>query len=89
MNLQEAVDAPMFHSLHFPSSFYPRDEQRGRMMIEDRVGTATIEALRSKGHDVVVDGSWTIGRMCSALNDGTMLRAASTPRGMQGYAVGR
>ena len=26
MNLQQAVDAPMFHSQHFPSSFYPREE---------------------------------------------------------------
>ena len=25
MNLQAAVDAPSFHSNHFPSSFYPRE----------------------------------------------------------------
>ena len=25
MNLQAAIDAPTFHSTHFPSSFYPRD----------------------------------------------------------------
>ena len=25
MNLQESIDAPAFHSTHFPSSFYPRE----------------------------------------------------------------
>ena len=25
MNLQEAIDAPAFHTTHFPSSFYPRE----------------------------------------------------------------
>ena len=30
LNLQEAIDAPMFHSNHFPSSFYPRVAAPGR-----------------------------------------------------------
>jgi gamma-glutamyltranspeptidase/glutathione hydrolase len=29
MNLQEAIDKPTFHSLHFPSSFYPHDAKAG------------------------------------------------------------
>ncbi len=30
MNLQEAIDAPAFHTDHFPSSFYPRARSPGR-----------------------------------------------------------
>lgn len=89
MNLQEAVDAPLFHSAHFPSSFYPRQALPGRLMVEDRLGAATIRDLEGRGHDVVVDGSWSIGRMSSASIDGDVMKAAATPRGMQGYAVGR
>ena len=29
LDLQAAIDAPMFHSTHFPSSFYPRDGRAG------------------------------------------------------------
>lgn len=89
MNLQEAVDAPLFHSAHFPSSFYPRQALPGRLMVEDRLGAETIRDLEARGHDVVVDGSWSIGRMSSASIDGDVMKAAATPRGMQGYAVGR
>ena len=89
MNLQEAVDAPLFHSAHFPSSFYPRQALPGRLMVEDRMGADTIKNLEARGHDVVVDGSWSIGRMSSAAKDGDVMKAAATPRGMQGYAVGR
>ena len=30
MNLQQALDAPLVHSGHFPSSFYPRRGQAGQ-----------------------------------------------------------
>ena len=36
LDLQAAIDAPMFHSTHFPSSFYPRDGEPGRVEIEGR-----------------------------------------------------
>jgi len=89
MNLQEAVDAPLFHSVHFPASFYPREAFPGRILVEDRLGEAVIKDLQSRGHEVMVDGPWSIGRMSSAAKDGDFLKAAATPRGMQGYAVGR
>ena len=37
MNLQEAIDAPSFHSLHFPSSFYPRRAEIGKLVVEGRI----------------------------------------------------
>ena len=50
-----------------------------------------IEELRRRGHDVVFEGPWSLGRLCAVGRDpGTgQLLAAANPRGMQGYAVGR
>nr|WP_246221125.1 gamma-glutamyltransferase [Phytoactinopolyspora mesophila] len=90
LNLQEAIDAPAWHTTHFTSSFYPRAAYPGRLHVEARVGGETARALQERGHDVVVEGDWSLGRMSAASYraDGT-LRAAANPRGMQGYAVGR
>jgi gamma-glutamyltranspeptidase/glutathione hydrolase len=90
MNLQESIDAPTFHSTHFPSSFYPRESYPKQVVIEERVGPAVLDELRRRGHDVVVSAPWSLGRMCAVARDADgHLRAAANPRGMQGYAVGR
>ncbi len=90
MNLQEAIDAPQFHTAHFQSSFYPRQAQPGHLMIEQSAGAATIDALRRRGHDVEVAEPWTVGRLTATRRDADgVLRAAATPRLMQAYAVGR
>jgi gamma-glutamyltranspeptidase/glutathione hydrolase len=88
--LQAAIDAPMFHTAHFPSSFYPRDSAPRRVEIESRAPEPTIAELRRRGHDVAVTGPWELGRLSaiSRAPDG-LLRGAANPRGMQGYAVGR
>lgn len=90
LELQECMDAPLFHSMHFQSSFYPRTAQPGEMMIEATFGKAVIEDLQARGHKVTEADPWTVGRLTAALReaDGT-LRAAATPRLMQAYAVGR
>lgn len=90
-NLQEAIDAPMFHSRHFPSSFFPHESAPGWLAVEDRIDPQTAEALRGRGHDVVAQDSWSLGRMCVVGIDPAsgQLMAAANPRGMQGYAVGR
>ncbi|WP_062763199.1 gamma-glutamyltransferase family protein [Falsirhodobacter sp. alg1] len=89
-NLQAAIDLPLFHSTHFPASFYPRTGKPGGMLIEARAGEATIAELRRRGHDVEVSGDWDIGRLTAARRDTSgLLRAAATPRLMQAYAVGR
>lgn len=89
MNLQEAIDCPAFHSEHFPSSFWPRGRQPGRVVVEGRFPQATVEALARRGHDVQVGEDWSEGRLTAAAKDGEILKAAANPRGMQGYAVGR
>jgi gamma-glutamyltranspeptidase / glutathione hydrolase len=89
MNLQQAIDAPAFHTEHFPQSFWPRQARPGVLVLEDRFPKATIDELKKRGHKVEVGGSWSEGRLVAASKDGAMLKAAANPRGMQGYAVGR
>jgi gamma-glutamyltranspeptidase/glutathione hydrolase len=91
MNLQESIDAPTFHSAHFPSSFYPREAYPRQVVLEDRFDPAVLAQLRRQGHDVIVSDAWSLGRMCAVSRDPetSRLRAAANPRGQQGYAVGR
>ena len=90
LDLQAAIDAPMFHTSHFPSSFYPREARPRSLFIEARAPAETVSALRARGHDVHVEPEWSLGRLSavSRAPDG-VLRGAANPRGMQGYAVGR
>ncbi|WP_164659697.1 gamma-glutamyltransferase family protein [Tropicibacter sp. Alg240-R139] len=90
LNLQEAIDAPLFHTGHFQSSFYPREVHPGHLMVEPGFGAEIIETLCAKGHAIEVAEPWTVGRLTAASRapDG-ILRAAATPRLMQAYAVGR
>lgn len=89
-NLQAAIDMPLFHTAHFPGSFYPRTSQPGNVMIESSIGAETIKALRAMGHDITEADPWTVGRLTAARRDGNgLLRAAATPRLMQAYAIGR
>ncbi|HEV7712256.1 MAG TPA: gamma-glutamyltransferase family protein [Asanoa sp.] len=90
LDLQAAIDAPTWHTTHFPSSFYPRDSHPAEVLIESRADPATIAGLRDRGHAVVVTDPWSLGRVSAAGrgHDG-MVKAAANPRMMQGYAVGR
>ncbi len=90
MNLQAAIDAPLFHTGHVQASFYPRAARPGHLMIEPGFGDQVIADLRRKGHDVEVAAPWTVGRLTAASRDASgLLRAAATPRLMQAYAIGR
>ncbi|MGL3608188.1 gamma-glutamyltransferase family protein [Rhizobium sp. G187] len=89
-NLQAAIDMPLFHTAHFPGSFYPRTSQPGNVMIESSIGAETIKALRAMGHDITEADPWSVGRLTAARRDADgLLRAAATPRLMQAYAIGR
>ncbi len=89
MNLQEAIDAPAWHSEHFPISFWPRTARPGVLVVEGRLPKATISELERRGHLVEVDSDWCEGRLTAASRDGRRRRAAANPRGMQAYAAGR
>jgi gamma-glutamyltranspeptidase/glutathione hydrolase len=89
LNLQEAIDAPAWHSEHFPISFWPRTARPGVLVVENRVPKATVKALESRGHIVETGPDWSEGRLTAASKVGRRRRAAANPRGMQGYAAGR
>ncbi|MEE4421603.1 gamma-glutamyltransferase family protein [Streptomyces bugieae] len=91
LDLQGAIDAPNWHNDSFPGSFFPRGMRPGSVTVESRIGTATVEALRRRGHLVTVGDAWSEGRLCAVARDPEtgVLSAAANPRGMQGYAVGR
>ncbi|MEM7170916.1 MAG: gamma-glutamyltransferase family protein [Pseudomonadota bacterium] len=89
MNLQEAIDCPMFQTDHMPSSFWPRQADPGSLHLENRFPTDTVKKLRSQGHRVQTVEDWSLGRLSAARRDGRLLRSAANPRMMQGYAVGR
>jgi gamma-glutamyltranspeptidase/glutathione hydrolase len=89
MNLQEAIDAPAFHTDHFPSSFWPRASLPSSMAVESRVPQPVIDELRRRGHQVDVRPPWSLGRVSAVARSGDFLYAGANPRGMQGYAAGR
>lgn len=91
LTLQEAIDAPAFHTSSFPSSFWPREMEPRGLVVEDRLGDDVIVGLERRGHLVSRAGDWTLGRLCAVARDpeSGILSAGSNPRGMHGYAAGR
>jgi gamma-glutamyltranspeptidase / glutathione hydrolase len=90
MNIQEAADAPNFHTAHFPSSFYPHNADPGSLVLEGRIPETTRSALRSKGHKVKEVDDWSNGRMLAVKVDARngVLSAAASARRETGYAMG-
>ncbi|HXV25704.1 MAG TPA: gamma-glutamyltransferase family protein [Alphaproteobacteria bacterium] len=89
MNLQEAIDCPMFHTDHMPSSFWPRTALPASLSMEARFPEKTIRELKRRGHKVTMTEPWSLGRLSAAGREGALLIAGANPRFMQGYAVGR
>jgi len=90
MNIHEAIDAPSFHSEHWPSSFWPRVARPGKVVLEGRFRDAVLYELKARDHRAEKGEDWSEGRLSGARKeaDGQMY-AGANPRGMQGYAVGR
>ncbi len=88
LDLQAAIDAPTWHSTAFPSSFAPRDWEPGGLVVESRLGPATLDDLRRRGHQVVDAGPWALGRLCAVgRGRGPLVRAAADRRSGVGAAA--
>jgi gamma-glutamyltranspeptidase / glutathione hydrolase len=90
LDLQAAIDAPGFHTDHFPSSFFPRRAEPDSLSLESRFPAPVVAELSRRGHDVRVADPWSLGYVSAAgrEQDG-VLKAAANARGVQGYAAGR
>jgi gamma-glutamyltranspeptidase / glutathione hydrolase len=58
MNVQEAVEAPRFQTLHLVSSFDDHRFNPGVLKIEDRIDKTILSALLSRGHKVEAVPAW-------------------------------
>src|SRR5207302_468737 len=63
-DLQASIDAPMFHTTHFPSSFAPHDSHPGRLHSEP-MEPGVLDELRRRGHDVFEADRSSLGRICA------------------------
>ena len=90
MDIQAAIDAPLFQIFDFPSSFYPRSHLPGAMRVETRVAPEVLEELEQMGHSVRPAGDWAIGDATAVRVDPDrgMLFGAASPRRDKSYALG-
>jgi len=91
MDLQEAIEAPTFWSRHWPDSFYPRNCEPGKLLLESRIETTAIEALAARGHHTVRTGAYAGGNTCACRREkttrGVLLSAGASPRLEPAYAL--
>ncbi len=87
--LQQIIDQPLFHTAHFPSSFYPREALPGVSVVEESLGEVAIAELTARPRPA--GGAGLVGRAADRgrAQDRRVLSAAATPRLMQAYAVRR
>jgi gamma-glutamyltranspeptidase/glutathione hydrolase len=90
MDLQLAIDRPTFHSIHFPSSFYPHGAKAGGLVLEGRIPEGVRKELAARGHKVQVKGDWANGKVMAVRLDREkgVLAGAVSPRGQIGYVMG-
>jgi gamma-glutamyltranspeptidase/glutathione hydrolase len=89
-NLQQAIDAPSFHTEHVPDSFFPREWRPGHLAVEETFGRATLAELDRRGHRLEIAprfGHYNSVTMASRA--GRTLRAGASPRRQQSLAIGR
>ena len=95
MDVQDAIEAPRFSSVHFPSSFYPHHAVPGGLRLESRFPEAVRAELSRRGHVVALDDDWVAGDvLCIRVDERhDVLRGGADPRGevsrrMPSYAIG-
>lgn len=83
--VQEAMDGPLFHTMSFPNSFYPRQSEPGSAYLDARIEAAVASDLERRGHRV---GRFVgvSNRMGITRDEAGVLRAGVCSTG--GYAYG-
>jgi len=87
-NLQQAIDAPSFHSDHVPNSFYPREWRPGHLAVEETFGHATLAELDRRGHRLEIAPRFAhYNSVTMASRDGRFPRSGPSPRRQQSLAL--
>lgn len=90
MEIQLALDKPTIHTEHFPNSFWPHRVAPNTIHIEPPIGEDVIEALRKKGHKIILDQPWSHGR-CLAIRydpETGVIYGGASPRSNDSYVIG-
>ena len=95
MDLQQAVEAPRFSSLSFPSSAWPHADQPGRLLLEPEIESRIGSALTAMGHRAEIwpqtgpDYFTNVSCACAIMVETKtgVLKGAADPR-RPGYAIG-
>ena len=91
MGLQEALDAPSFHTAHFINSFYPKNVNIGTVFAEEGIGADEFIKLQAMGHVININKNQSFGQVCAVrLNHetGVIEGAASAKGDGNAYAAG-
>jgi gamma-glutamyltranspeptidase/glutathione hydrolase len=83
MNVQEAVEAPRFQTLHLVSSFDDHRFNPGVLKIEDRVDKDILSTLSSMGHKVEAVAAWANASAPTVImlrSDSGVIEAGADPR---------
>ena len=63
LDLQAAIDAPMFHIDALPELVLPAPSAARLVAVESRLGERGDRRAARRGHDVTVGGAWSLGRV--------------------------
>jgi gamma-glutamyltranspeptidase/glutathione hydrolase len=90
MDVQDAIDAPSFHTAHMPSSFYPRQAKPLELVVERRIPEAVLEQLRARGHEIRLAGDWSLNYTTAVRYDPVrrLIEGGASSRGERNYAIG-
>ncbi|MEW6129390.1 MAG: gamma-glutamyltransferase family protein [Acidobacteriota bacterium] len=83
MNVQEAVEAPRFQSLHLVSSFDDHRFNPGQLKLEDRISKEILVNLQARGHQVEAVGAWANASAPTVVMfrlDANVIEAGADPR---------
>lgn len=90
MDLQEAIDKPAFHTMHFRNSFYPKDINVGTVFLEKGISLEEMIRLQDMGHKLHIL-NYNDSEVCSVRinhETGCIEGAASFKYDGQSYAFG-
>ena len=89
MTLQEAIDAPAFHTTHVAASFYPRESHPGAVHLESSFPSKVAPNLAARGHRLTLEDGWPLARISAIARADGMLRAAANRRRKRDHATAR